>query len=257
MSTPILPRRGFTLIELLVVISIIAILASMLLPAIGVIRDMAQSTKCAGNLRQLQTANLTYASDNEGLVIPLFANTNTGGAGSWAWWSTFDPFMQMLDVQTQWNNAPLLSWTELPVRLYCPTASPANYLAYQGIHGPYGYMLNSAVIWSHGSWSPTFQPTIDFGSYPIDKIPRKSDRYAMADSRAITSSPNNPQNFSWNEIDEPILTGADDDGAIAYRHRQKANAAHWDGHTSSFRPYADTAAGEQVLIGFTLASTLP
>ncbi len=65
------PASGFTLIELLVVISIIAILAAMLLPAIGMVRGAANSMRCLSNLRQLGIGVQAYANDWEGTVLPI------------------------------------------------------------------------------------------------------------------------------------------------------------------------------------------
>ena len=60
--------RAFTLIELLVVISIIAVLAGMVLGALGPIRESVRSTTCKSNLRQIGMAVITYAGDNEGFL---------------------------------------------------------------------------------------------------------------------------------------------------------------------------------------------
>jgi len=63
-------ERKFTLIELLVVIAIIAILASMLLPALNRARDVAKNIKCISNLKQLNTASLLYANENNDYLLP-------------------------------------------------------------------------------------------------------------------------------------------------------------------------------------------
>ena len=71
-------KKNFTLIELLVVIAIIAILAGMIMPALGHARAAGTRTDCLNNKKQLITSMLMYSQSYSGIMV--YKSTDKGGA---------------------------------------------------------------------------------------------------------------------------------------------------------------------------------
>ena len=95
-------EAGFTLLELLVVIGIIAVLASVLLPAITKSYQGGRRAKCQANMRQLSAAYLVMVGERNGELVP------SGSVGK-TWYNELDSYVQ-------------LSTTSDYLRISCPGA---------------------------------------------------------------------------------------------------------------------------------------
>ena len=112
-------NRGFTLIELLVVIAIIAVLISLLLPAVQSAREAARRSQCVNNLKQLALAAHNYESSQGTFPMGsryMFVNTPSGVPCDGAWWmlhSAFNymlPFMEAGNQYASWNFLHTATW---------------------------------------------------------------------------------------------------------------------------------------------------
>lgn len=201
--------KKFTLIELLMVITIIAVLTSMLLPALGKARDRARQISCANNLKQIVAAGMLYMNDSHGYFVPL-----RHGGNSWFANPQYYPYLGVSD--RSWKPS-----------LYCPMATYAaseNEVMYS-----YGQNYQDLIAnWSNDSV---------FRGYYAPKIKNPSTKIAFADAFDFMISwygSDPSRNDSYWKYLETAASGRST-GNTNYRHGQKktANFAFFDGRVEN------------------------
>lgn len=113
-------RTGFTLIELLVVVAIIAVLVSLLLPAIQGARDTALISNCLSNIRQIGQAISVYgAANDDWLPIPPLGKYFTSGKDvGWRWMEWMYGGDDISSPTTPWGVASALPADDRPLAPY-------------------------------------------------------------------------------------------------------------------------------------------
>jgi prepilin-type processing-associated H-X9-DG protein/prepilin-type N-terminal cleavage/methylation domain-containing protein len=218
------PRRSaaaFTLIELLTVIAIIGILAAILIPTVGAVREKAKSTKCVSNLRQWGTAVISYANDSRGnYAIQERYKTNDGSEGNWYWYQFLRPM-----VYGKYLGAVENGMGMCPSQETRPGASSIDSA---------GYMLA--------------RPSVEIGGAPINSmvIPlfkvRTPSRFVLMTERAYTAdlSP-----VTGSDFESPQLSNSNarNNAQGFIRHSGKMNTLWADGHVSKTVYSGDLASG--------------
>ena len=118
-------KKQFTLIELLVVIAIIAVLAGMLLPALGKVKGTAKSIRCVGKLKQLATVRLLYGNDYEDRIQLNWFDNYVG-------WENYETLGYVKDVKNNYDQYRC-DWDNIT----SPTRADMRVDGY-GVHGIVG-----------------------------------------------------------------------------------------------------------------------
>ncbi len=179
-------RYGFTLIELLVVIAIIAVLIGMLLPAIQKVREAANRTKCANQMKQLVLASHSYSSVHNGKLPKLYIAANGRNE---SWFVSTLPHIELDNL----NRAPGdLSFHVMP-GIGCP--SDVSCPGFKCSHGR-----------GNGSYAPNFQmfgtgtnPGMGYHSkYLISNVPDGlSNTLFLAERYALPSGTHPAAENEW------------------------------------------------------------
>lgn len=215
-----LDARAFTLVELLVVIAVIAILASLLLPALSRAKAKGNATKCISNLKQWGIAGIGYFDDNEGF-LPLESSRTNGGVDMELWG----------DVQASpdaWYNAvpdrPASSMVGFPFYkaslFHCPSARFPSGVE-QLPNAYFSLAMNSKLI-----MPPTFGPHF---SIRADTIQQPWSTPWILDSRVSEAEYNVGGVQTLTRLGQPAIFST----RFAARHNQRGNMVFFDGHVSA------------------------
>jgi prepilin-type N-terminal cleavage/methylation domain-containing protein/prepilin-type processing-associated H-X9-DG protein len=250
-----LTRGGFTLVELAVVMAIIVILASLIFPAIQVMRETARTTECTSNLRQVTLAWISYQDNNKGSMMPVTTwkddPTITTNNPKTYWFGTIMPAGSYTDPETNaasttdkldFDSGFLMPYLESSEDIFkCPAfdARSLGQLRYGKMMTGFAYNASNLgpgpkINYTPPSWTGVYDPNQPI-SYKYSSVKQTSRTVVFADSVQVFDN--------YGAMTDPVLrenwyldAPSTGNPTVHFRHRgDAANVAFADGHVETLK----------------------
>lgn len=220
-------RRAFTLIELLVVISIIALLISILLPALKNAREAARGMACLSNARQSYLGFEYYANDHAGYFPPL---TEGQSASFWHVKLFKDRHIDPLVIERKLPSA-VVTGTVYTGTFACASTEYAVIYATRNLFGLGNRYYGADVGMNWAPWSiyNDGENLTEKRDKPMrrDAVKKQSSTYLYADSEYRYE--NYPNFYGYGLIEYAR-------GRIDFRHMGSTTMTYFDGHAVALKP---------------------
>ncbi|MCS7273287.1 MAG: prepilin-type N-terminal cleavage/methylation domain-containing protein [Fimbriimonadales bacterium] len=246
-------RRGFTLVELLTVIAIIAILAAIIFPVAGTVRENARRSRCMANLSQIYVALQTYKEDFRAypFVLGAYAVDANGNP-------TCDPSRA---VPFDRAPKPLGSYLKNDEIFHCPNNPIDDKRSVVRAIYPRGHALAGQPV-RFGTGRPD-SPEVCFyayDSYSIGRVPRGNDfvyelRYTLFwSNQSLNEAENRLRGTDYGRgyYDEPVgPKGTDNPRQLGYRNPDTTTVVTWCTYHRSYRGDTPVRAKDDIVLFLT------
>ena len=232
-------KKDFTLIELLVVIAIIAILAGLIMPALGHAQATARATECVNNKKQVMTVLRMYGNDHASMIPYMISVKDSSG-------TNMRPYSWILAGKGEDSYAKEMVSRKV---LFCNTLNKKE--LNDGATNAFGmldvdfgntttgwYETNKATVGRFVAKDGARATTGKSVAYVLEKMKSPSDMILLADSFFVDNSDQDDAFWTFNpDGGKPKFNHADSEGAndtrITTIHRGNTTVAYADGRAES------------------------